>query len=123
MATNTFDMNQTIKIVLIVALFLLTALAIFYSQFELFPQEEQFITSFMDSQRNRYKVVHISGNAATNDVVQIKQMLNSGEERVVKVLEGYNNFSLLEAGDSIKFVVWDNLKASTSKDTVAIPSI
>ena len=113
-------MKKTLSILLVTLLVFLTILVVFYTQFNIFPLEEEFITSFIDAQRNHYEVVHIPGNATTNDVVQIRISLDNGKYTVVESLEGYNKFALLEADDSIRFIVWDTLRKNTVADTVVI---
>ena len=91
------------------------------STFELLPVEEKFLIEFSNYSGAKYKVFFVGGNATTEDVVQIRKIMNSSVE-IIANIEGYNAVESTKLlNDSLlQLIVNDIGYATNLPDTVIV---
>jgi hypothetical protein len=86
----------------------------------LFPKEETLLKKFFAGTRS-FEVYYVALGATTNDVIQVKEVLNK-DRKIIKSIEGYNHVLdlQLEGERTLVLILSDTSYYANKPDTLRI---
>lgn len=107
-----------LKILVIAGLLFLLVAIYKIATFDLLPIERRQLMKLKTKTSTEFAAFYVSGNATTNESIQVKILDGSDKDSVLASYEGYNYLDSFELVNSqLKIVIGDTLRINNPLDT------